>query len=349
MAPGKYTIEEKIFLVENFILTKNASEVCRRFHKEFGRKPPDSKTVSNLYNTFRETGSVADKPRSGRQVSVTDAAAQGALYDLVNERPNASIRRIAAETGIKSGSVRNILRKLDFRPYRPIEVQFLHDEDRDNRMEFCATWLTRLEENDRLNDLVLWSDESNFKLNGTINRHNCVYWSRTNPHEVMEREQFGAGVTVWAGMWSGGIIGPYFFEGTVTAESYQAMLNDFLFPAMERLPGATEVWFMQDGASPHYALTTRNTLDAHFENRWIGRRGPVEWPARSCDLTPLDFFLWGYLKNLVYSQTPRDLEELKVKIRRSIEQIPVEMVQNVIRSIPDRLRACYRDSGNQLV
>jgi len=35
-------------------------------------------------------------------------------------------------------------------------------------------------------------------------------------------------------------------------------------------------------------------------NRWIDRGGRVPWPPRSPDLNPLDFFFWGYSKNIVY-------------------------------------------------
>ncbi|CAB0036793.1 unnamed protein product, partial [Trichogramma brassicae] len=52
----------------------------------------------------------------------------------------------------------------------------------------------------------------------------------------------------------------------------------------------------QDGAAAHYGRNVRNFLDGEFFDRWIGRRGTIEWPARSPDLTPLDFFLWWYLK-----------------------------------------------------
>ena len=44
-----------------------------------------------------------------------------------------------------------------------------------------------------------------------------------------------------------------------------------------------------------------NLINARFPNRWIGRGGPVQWPPRSPDLTPMDFFLWGEMKRLVYS------------------------------------------------
>ena len=54
--------------------------------------------------------------------------------------------------------------------------------------------------------------------------------------------------------------------------------------------------FQQDGAPPHWGSHVRRFLDATFPNRWTGRDGPTPWPPRSPDITPLDFFLWGYVK-----------------------------------------------------
>lgn len=48
--------------------------------------------------------------------------------------------------------------------------------------------------------------------------------------------------------------------------------------------------FLQDWASSQYALPVRQYLDHRFPNRWIGRRGPIEWPTRLPDLSPLDFY-----------------------------------------------------------
>jgi hypothetical protein len=58
---------------------------------------------------------------------------------------------------------------------------------------------------------ILWTDEASFKLNGQINRHNSVYWSDSDPHEFIQEELNVTGLTVWVGIWSGGIVGPYFF------------------------------------------------------------------------------------------------------------------------------------------
>jgi hypothetical protein len=50
-------------------------------------------------------------------------------------------------------------------------------------------------------------------------------------------------------------------------------------------------YLQQDGAPLHYHRDARAFLDEHLTNRWIGRRGVVEFLPRSPDLTPMDFFL----------------------------------------------------------
>lgn len=52
------------------------------------------------------------------------------------------------------------------------------------------------------------------------------------------------------------------------------------------------------GSPPHFSLNVRNRLNQQYPNKWIGK--PVNWPPRSPDLNPLDYFLWGYLKPVVY-------------------------------------------------
>ncbi|GFY17932.1 uncharacterized protein TNCV_3384251 [Trichonephila clavipes] len=82
-----------------------------------------------------------------------------------------------------------------------------------------------------------------------------------------------------------------------------------------------ELWFQQDGATCHTARTTIDLLKDTFGDRLMSRFGPVNWPPRSCDLTPLDYFLWGYVKSLVYADKPQTLDPLEDNIRRVIADI----------------------------
>ncbi|GFU25642.1 transposable element Tc3 transposase [Trichonephila clavipes] len=79
-----------------------------------------------------------------------------------------------------------------------------------------------------------------------------------------------------------------------------------------------ELWFQQDGATCHTARVTIELLKDTFGDRLISHFGPVNWPPRSCELTPLDYFLWGYVKSLVYVDKPQTLGHLEDNIRRVI-------------------------------
>ncbi|GFW85353.1 uncharacterized protein TNCV_143981 [Trichonephila clavipes] len=91
-----------------------------------------------------------------------------------------------------------------------------------------------------------------------------------------------------------------------------------------------ELWFQQDGATCHTALSLSLSLSLvpqsiylkdTFGDRLISRFGPVNWPPRSSDLTPLDYFLWSYVKSLVYADKPQTLDHLEDNIRRVITNI----------------------------
>lgn len=91
----------------------------------------------------------------------------------------------------------------------------------------------------------------------------------------------------------------------------------------------------------------RNFLNETFPERWIGRRGAIEWPPRSPDLTPLDFFLGGHLKDRVYKTKPRNLNELRHRIITEVALIMPETLENVCNAFYYRLGHCQTVQGQQ--
>ncbi|GFX34630.1 uncharacterized protein TNCV_4463821 [Trichonephila clavipes] len=63
----------------------------------------------------------------------------------------------------------------------------------------------------------------------------------------------------------------------------------------------------------------------------------TNWPPRSCDLSPLDYFLWGYAKSLVYADKPQMLDHLENNIRRVIADIRPQMLEKVVENWTSRL------------
>lgn len=158
---------------------------------------------------------------------------------------------------------------------------------------------------------------------------------------------------MWCGLWHGGIIGPYFFRNeagdavTVNGERYRNMLNDFLWPELEEID-ISEMWFQQDGAPCHTANETIALLKGKFGEWTIAKNGFVNWPPRSCDLTPLDFFLWGYVKSKVFANQPATLDDLERNIIRVIREIPLGMLDRVIENWVQRMHMCKASRGGHL-
>ena len=125
------------------------------------------------------------------------------------------------------------------------------------------------------------------------------------------------------------------------------MLQGFVMPRLQEQFRDAEFFFQQDGAPPHFHRNVRTYLDEKMQNKWIGRRGPVEYPPRSPDLTPMDFFLWGFLKDKIYSRKPTTIAEMRVAIEEECAQIPLEMLLDVCKSISSRYEKCIEQNGNQ--
>ncbi|KAJ8921290.1 hypothetical protein NQ315_013764 [Exocentrus adspersus] len=114
-----------------------------------------------------------------------------------------------------------------------------------------------------LNNIV-FSDEETFCLNGSVNRHNCRYWSQENPHWIQECHSHNQAKVknVWAAIVENRIIGPYFFEENLTAARYLEFLRFDLIPALAVLFPNNEdgnsphqrIWFQQNGAPLHYGV-----------------------------------------------------------------------------------------------
>jgi hypothetical protein len=107
-----------------------------------------------------------------------------------------------------------------------------------------------------------------------------------------------------------------------------------------------DIWFQQDEAPSHFGINVRQYLNATFLARWIGRRGAIEWP-RSPDLTPLDFFLWGYLKSKLYFNRPNNLDELRQRICAEVEHITPEVLERSVQSVYTRIDQCQMVDGEQ--
>lgn len=107
------------------------------------------------------------------------------------------------------------------------------------------------------------------------------------------------------------LIGPHFLARHLTGVTYLDMLRTVIPDLLDDVPLAVpldDLYNQRDGCPAHYQHAVREHLNSVFPQRWIGRGGPVPWPARGPDLTPLD--LWSELKRLVISWRTRNTRRI---------------------------------------
>ncbi|XP_073979190.1 uncharacterized protein isoform X1 [Rhodnius prolixus] len=349
----RYTAKERAFCVEAYFRDKSVVKVHRAFRKQLKVKSnesvPTRKSILRWVENFRESGKTTDKIHPGAKRTVRTPENIGKVCQAIKISPTRSARRHAASLKLSRESVRRILTSdLNHHPYKLMITQELKETDYRQRLLFAENLLKKLDDGEiDLNNLLM-SDEAHFELSGLVNKQNFGYWASGNPQFIPEKPSHGQRVTVWAGVASWGIIGPYFFDGTVNGERYGEMLNLFLIPQLRRKRRLNRTWFQQDGATCHTAALTLALLKETFGIRLLSRSSDFAWPPCSPDLTVPDFFLCGYLKSRVYETKPRDLEDLKSRIRAEFVKISASMLKKVFKNFVKRLEECKAQNGHHL-
>ncbi|GFU41625.1 DUF4817 domain-containing protein [Trichonephila clavipes] len=229
----------------------------------------------------------------------------------------------------------------------------IHQNDHQARRRFVEWAQNEIAVVPDFHKRILFSDEAHFWLNGYVNKQNCRIWSEANPQVYVEIPLHSEKLTVWCALWAGGIIGPYFFKNdeghnvTVNGDRYRAMITNFFVSELNN-HDVQELRFQQDGATCHTARATIDLLKDTFSDCLISRFVHVNWPPRSCDLTSLDYFLWGYVKSLVYEDKLQTLDHLEDNIRAVLLPIYGHKCWKIIENWPSRLAYIQASRGSHM-
>ncbi|XP_060537062.1 uncharacterized protein LOC132708633 [Cylas formicarius] len=330
-----------------FALLEEAKRVYARRYPH--RRVPDAKTFSSLCKNLREYGSFI-KPKRDRNRTATNDENIAAVIQQVDNNPKISLSEIKENTGVTISSSWRILHRNSFHPYKSKLVHKLEPGDYARRMYFLATLSDFYSQDANFLSKILWSDESQFQNNGIVNRHNCRFWFENHPRWITERgNQRIFSNNVWCSILNGFLIGPYFYEGTLNADRYLRFLQTTLPELLEEVPLDTRMnmWLQHDGAPAHNAQKVTRDLNREYPNRWFGINGPVRWPARSPDITPPDYFLWGYLKNVIYEEPIEDMADLINKISAACAAITRRTLLQVTQAhLLKVFDSCVRADGH---
>ncbi len=354
-----YSGEHRAFILESFFkLNDSYIGAIRAYRSRFKIpshvKVPTRCTVRKWVSEFRARGSTDPKKKPGAKKSARTPQAIEKVKRAFQQSPTRSIVKHAAALKMTPTTVRRILHQdLKKHPYKISLAQELKPEDYADRKSCALKLLSKVEAGEIPLHRILMTDEAHFHLSGVVNKQNMRFWATENPHIVHEKPLHSPKVTVWLGIASYGIVGPYFFQEsnetvTVNKVRYIKMLREFLIPELKKRRKLSQTWFQQDGATAHTANETLTVLRAAFANRIISRRTELQWPARSPDLTAPDFFVWGYLKSVVYGDKPRTLNDLKKNICSEIRKITPALCKRVLENFVERLRQCVASNGQHL-
>ncbi|GFU74435.1 uncharacterized protein TNCV_2792181 [Trichonephila clavipes] len=267
-----------------------------------------------------------------------------------------SAREAARRLGLPPSSVRNILRRI--LPLYPYNLQSCHEllpADTAKREAFAKWVFSKMEQDPTWVFNILWTDEAPFSLHGDVINHNCRIWSTSNPQKPLHSPK----VTAWCGFTGSFIIGPFFFETLcpvnrwitemVNAQRYLTLLWETVVPCLIQRGQISNVTFMQDGATSHTANPVKAFLIQTFgEDKIVSRHCRYPLPSRSLDLTPADFWLWGYLKSRVHLSGPSSLSELKDAIRREVSSIHPDMLHSAVAGFVPRLECLLPCGGGHV-
>ena len=341
-----FTLQQKAQCVTWYNQTQSVTSVRRRFQTQYRRNPPARNSILRWVENFNSIGNVENRSGSGRPATTNDNVR--AVRNYFRTHPRRSVRRAESDLAIPRSTIHRILKKMiHMFPYKVTRVHQLLPADYAQRKAFATWCIDNLSEDQNFLRRIVFSDECVFHVSGIANTQNSRIWGTENPRHYRQHEMHSEKITVWCAVHANGVLDPYYFDNqTVRGADYNQLLHTYVRAQAPYFP--SNALFQQDGAPPHTNLQARALLNEIFPNSWIGKYGPHNWPPRSPDLTPPDFFLWGYVKDKVFRTPVQNVTQLKRRITQAIRSVTQEMLQNVWRNLENRLNAIIRENGRHI-
>lgn len=300
-------------------------------------------TISKVIAKYKQTGSVAEKERSGRPRKTT------AREDRILVRTSLENRRLSAmdirehihnEYHINLGvrTVRKRLREAGLRGCVAAKKPLLSDANCAKRLRFA-----REHKNWTVNQWrkVLFSDESTYELFCGEKR---VYVRRRVGERYKKeccvptvKHGFGS-LMVWGCISGFGIGRLHRCVGTVNQDQYIRILQEVMLPSSADLFGRRNQFiFMHDNAPCHKAKKVTGFL----------RQKQIQvfdWPPQSPDMNPIEN-VWEILFQKVKGTKPKNLDELWEGLQTQWNNIPQEKIDRLIESMPERMNKVIKAHG----
>lgn len=310
----------------------------RQLGRQFGCS---EKAVRDLLKRVAETGTIQDRPRSGRPSKVSVRQQRTLARSCVRDRRKTAqdhkleLRKFGGPD-VSLTTVRRILRRYGLRGCIALKKPFISAKNRKARLQWAKQhqhwtlqkWST-----------VLFSDEKKFNRFGSDGR---VYVRRRvgealHPSCLRGTVKGGGGSLMAWGCFSASGTGPlHRIHGIMDQNVYRNVLEEVMLPHVEEnMP--LRWWFQQDNDPKH----TAKSVGRWFEEEQI----PVlPWPSQSPDLNPIEN-LWNRVDASVKEAKPTTLQELEAVLRQAWASIPASTCVQLVASMPRRCAAVIERKG----
>ena len=343
-------------IFELFVIFGEANRIvnrtCQIFNARYHHLEPMTKTKFNrIQRTFIRTGQPYVQKRN-KQKPVTEIEENEVnVLAYFHATPQNSISSASNDLGISYSSIQRILKKHKMHNYSFTPVQELFPDDLERRIQFCRTISNKIEEEPEFLNKIIWTDEAKFNREGIFNRRNTHHWALENPYVVRPHSfQVKFSVNVFCLLMQDRFY-YHIYEQNLNSERYLEILQTIVEDFLNNLPlnEFVNCWYQLDRAPVHSSNEVQQTLYQMFGDRWIGRFGPIRWPARSPDLTPLDYYLWGNIKSKVYSTPVTSREDLLERIRTAFDNLNHnEILRSTTIEFNSRIIQCLNENGEHI-
>ena len=331
----------------------SVTSIQRSFRLKFNvaqTKVPKRMQFYRLINRFQKNNSTVplSKRQDGAGVPKTQRTQENILkvaQIITDASGDKSVRKVARETGINRNTVHTILRKdLKFKAFKCHLTQPLTEAHIAERNRFCSWLLTKGPDFPKQ---TIFTDEKMWVDKRSPNRQNERRWALTNPFlEVACRTQ-SVKKRMCLGILIDGQCWIYWFPADIrlTSASYLDILQNWFWPRAHELVARKHLTWQQDGATSHTTEEVRDWLESKFGERTISRKMDRPWPARSPDLSPLDYFLWGAADQYIRETNPQTIEELMIDVSTYAESLDRAAIEKAVCDIIPRAQCCLSVGG----
>jgi len=310
--------------------------------------------ISNKVGKQRQLALLNDqKPKFHRRRHVATPNIVRRIASYISKENPPTVRLMAARCNISYGTVINVIRDvIRAKCLKKKPVHQLNPAVIEKRRSRAWRMYLRLC-NDKYKNYVT-TDEAWFYLDASQGARD-IYYVRSNevPDEVkkiQKNDSHPVAVMVWAGVCASGKTQLHFIEqgATITSEYYiEHILQPFIKYDVPRLfPGnkIKEMVLHHDNAPGHKA---KDTL-AYLKENKIKVITPEEWLPKSPDAAPMDYSIWGILKQRARKHNVSTLNGLKNAIKHEWENLEQDIINRALKEWPKRCRLIYYAQGSHI-